>query len=150
MNKWFNPKSFVDLIMRYNPFGFKKENGDTCIFKTYTDCYLYALKKLYLQFPRGYIDMALFVEAQTKLPFNDSVRVVKSWKSMDIQETMLIDFTDEGVVPRYQLSGIMKALHTISETRFNDAMFLEAYQLFKNWQEMVKDKELLDFVEENG
>ena len=150
MNKWFNPRSFVDLIERYNPFGFKKEDDDTCLFKNYTECYLYTLKKLYLQFPRGYIDMALFVEKRTHLPYNDSLRVVKGWKTMGIDEVMLIDFTSDDISTRYQLASIMKALHTISETRFNEALFYEAYALFKNWQEVVKDKELLDYVEENG
>lgn len=150
MNKWFNPKSFIDLIERFNPFGFKKEDGDTQAFKNYREAYLYAMKKLYLQFPRGYCDMALFVEAQTKIPFADALRVVKQWKSMGVEEVMLIELENADNDRRLSLMLVMKALHTISETKFNEAMFMEALQDFDLWLETEKLKKVNEYIEENG
>lgn len=150
MNRWFNPKNFMDLIERFNPFGFKQENGDTQVFHTYKDCYYFTMRKLYLMFPRGYCDMALFLEAQTKLPFQDSLRVVKGWKTMGVGEVMMIDFRTNDRARSHELTLVMKALHTISETKFNEAMFAEALINFDVWMETVENKELLEFVESNG
>ena len=149
MNKWFNPKSFIDLIERFNPFGFKKEDGDTQVFREYKDAYLYALKKLFLQFPRGYIDFTLYIEAQTKLPFADSVRVVRSWKTMDVNEVELIDLRSNDRARYLDLMKVMKCLHTISETKFNEAMFKQALMEFDLWLETVENKKLMDYVENN-
>lgn len=145
MNRWFKPKSFMDLIENYNPFAFKKEDGDTEIFRTYKDVYLYTLKKLYLMFPRGYCDMCLFVHVRTQLPFTDSCQVVKSFKSMGVEDVELIDFRTQDLGRKVHLERVMKALHTISETKFNDAMFMEALIDFDVWLETVDNKELLEF-----
>ena len=44
---WFKPRDFVDLIERYNPFGLKQPDGDTRIFKDYSEVYLFVMNELY-------------------------------------------------------------------------------------------------------
>lgn len=150
MNKWFSPKSFMDLIERYNPFGYKKEDGETCTFRTYKDAYLYSFKQLYLMFPRGYLDLVLFVSQQTKMPHADSVRIVKTWKSLEVTDVMLVDLRTNDNARKFDLMRIIKALHTISETRFNEAMFSEALVDFDLWLELEENKKLIEIVENDG
>ena len=124
--RWFNPQDFADMIERFNPFGFKKSNGESLIFETYLGVYKYTLDKLTAMFPRGYVDLVLFLHEMTGMPANDCKQIVKSWKSLGVEETMLIEFWSASPDRSIQLKRIMQALHSLSGTHFNEAYFSEA------------------------
>lgn len=57
----------AEMIQKYNPFFFK-EGNEILNFKDYGEVYLYALKLLKKHFPRGYIDVPLFLNIATGQP----------------------------------------------------------------------------------
>lgn len=129
--KWFNPKNFEDLIMRFNPFGFKQTNGDTCAFKDYGEVYLYTLNTLYQMFPRGYVDIPLWLCEMTRMPLVECRRVVRTWRSMGIdREEITVALWDDCPERNYTLEHLMRALHTISGTIFSSSYFADAMRKF--------------------
>ena len=134
-----NPKDFVDLIERFNPFGFKKANGETQVFETYRDLYLYTIDQLSLEFPRGYIDLTLFLKDQMQIPFAESDRLVKNWKPLGITtDTLLLKTWEDTPERKNFLRNVLVALHSISGTRFNEDMFLQALRDWDAMQELKK------------
>lgn len=136
---WLNPTSFEDLIKRFNPFGFKKSNGETEAFKDYGDLYLFTMRHLAAQFPRGYIDMVLFLEARTQMPTDYLKRLVKTFKPLGLKyDVFLLEYWNEERGAKEGMERIMKCLHTISETNFNQSYFNKAWETFSYEMEQAE------------
>lgn len=145
--KWFNPRDFADFIERFNPFGFKQPNGEVCIFEDYGKLYEYTLKKLYESFPRGYLDLSLFLHEQTGMPIGDCEDVVRGWKREGISSD--VHLLEEGWEPNVErdryLVNLFKALHTISETKFDAAKFSQELVVFDRIRKERKEYERSSF-----
>lgn len=123
--------SLEQVIKEYNPFGFKEENGRIKIFHDYGKVYLYALKKLYESFPKGYIDVPLFMHEQIGMPLSVCVMTVKKFPYIKtINEGIYFCEPVDGIWPKEKIEHLMKALHTISQTNFAQGYFNVAWDEF--------------------
>lgn len=121
-----------ELIKKYNPFGFKGSDGEIKMFEDYGKAYLYALEKLHELFPRGYIDVPLFLHMMTGQPL--AVCMMFTHKSSflkTVNKGVLICEPVKGVPPKEQYENLMKAMHTLSETQFSQDYFNWAWEEFE-------------------
>lgn len=133
----FNYRDFEEMIEKYNPFGFKRENGEICIFETYEEAYKYALRKLGDDMTAGFVDLPLYISKNTGLIIQEAereaARMRPLWGARDIQ---LIDLhTFKGGADN-QLKNFIKCLHVITETQFDERGFQAALVWFKSYMEV--------------
>ena len=128
---WFKPRDFVDLIERYNPFGLKQPDGDTRIFKDYSEVYLFVMNELYKKFPQGYIDLVVFLNEQTSMPVEVAEEFVREWNKYGISDSVkLLRLDVKDVQREIYLRQLMRGMHEISGTLFDEDMFIKALRLF--------------------
>lgn len=136
----FSYKDFEEMIEKYNPFGFKQEDGKIEMYVDYGVAYFDCMKKIYEQFPKGLVDLILFLHQATTLPIRDAEREFKRMiPFVGNCELIAVDFitpTRESLVR--EMRPIMKALHTITETKFNESYFLQAVDKFLVWHTLKK------------
>lgn len=136
MNEGLKAKNFEDLIKRLNPFGFRQENGDSMTFADYGKLYLYTLKRLKSAFPKGYIDLPLFLHDMTKCPLSTAVRFVNKFTLITTDRGVcLCPWEDEKSNPKYTAEMIMRSLHTLSETKFSTDYYNWAWDKFVSPEE---------------
>lgn len=129
---------FGSIMSKYNPLGFKEKNGEISTFADYRAAYVEMLDRLFMLFPKGYVDVDLFV-VETY-----GVRLSDSWQ-------LLGNFVDVGLIKRYddelpaalflmrwdvkseyfKMEQFATALHFLTGTTFNRSMFLEAVAIFR-------------------
>lgn len=144
-HEWLKYNSFADLIVKFNPFGFKEEDGSSMVFRDYGELYKYTLKTLFAQFPRGYIDLPLFVHLHTKMPLRNCVELVRTFRNMKmISGVYLIKYWDEDDQPKMKFALILQGLHTISNTPFNQSYFDEAWRQCEEDLEKIKAAERIE------
>ncbi len=130
-----NLNDFTDLIARFNPLGFKTPEGRPRIFKNYTQIYLYTMRELEKKFPEGYIDLPLFLSEQLQISLKDAVSEVRQWQGMGIRdEEMRIDMRNKGAERNNALKMLMRALHKVASTTFDNECFEEAIE---NYDELT-------------
>ena len=120
--------------MQHNPFAIKVIDGSIKFFATYTDVYLYVLNVLYMGYPRGYVDLILLVSDLTRLKVSDCEQVFRDMRSIwgPTPEKMIVykwDSTDRA--DHKGLEEVMKCLHIISGTQFDEEAFAKALDLFR-------------------
>lgn len=127
-----NLESFEEIMEQRNPFGFKDENGKVKLFDDYGKVYLYTVRKLKEKFPRGYIDLSLFINEMTGMPLEECESVVKRFSVKGLEDVMFVpDIWDtKGMAFSHTLMLIMKGLHCITETEFDTMMFSRALHEF--------------------
>lgn len=108
-----NAKSFEELIEKYNPFALKDAKGEVMLFSDYGKCYEYIFNCVRAECPRGYLDVPLFMQKRTGMPFADCKRFVHSWWRHD--EVIRIDWTFLPEARKY-LIDLVDMFHKISET----------------------------------
>lgn len=126
-------QSFEELMQRYNPFGYKQENGKVCMFANYKDVYLYTMERLYISFPRGYIDMVVFLTDMTGMPEHECKDIIETqFKQFNINDVLQLPdmWSTTSVYMSNVLVRIMQGLHTITETQFSPMYFQQALEEF--------------------
>lgn len=143
----FNYRDFEEMIEKYNPFGFKKENGEICMFETYKEAYIYALRKLGEDFKAGFVDLPLYISKNTGMIIQEAEREAARMRSLwGKNDVMLIDLrTFHG--SDNQLKNFIKCLHLITETKFDETSFQEALVWFKSYMELKWLKEERDEID---
>lgn len=135
MNKdVFKKCDFETLIEVHNPFAIKSTDGNIKFFANYTEVYLYVLNVLYLQFPRGYVDLILLVNILTNLPVGACEEMFQQMKPLwgESSERMVnYDWDSCCVKNNAAVVDIMRCLHVISETPFAPISFDKACDLFR-------------------
>lgn len=134
MNKYFQLAWYQEVLTRHNPYGFTVPNTDKIVpldFPNIIEAYKYTLERLYLMFPRGYIDLTLFVAKNTPLDFRDAERYVATMKRLGIEkDVILIDGWTPSKKRDSTLKLIFIALHTATYTPFQEGFFLTAVNWF--------------------
>ena len=131
---WFDSKDLVYIIERYNPFAFKDKEGRLLLFKDYTAAYRYTLKQLAKRFPKGYIDMTIFLCEQMSISLKETVQEVTQWKELGIKDDIFyLKIWERTTERNIMLSEIFKALHMISGTKFDEISFRTAMKEFDTW-----------------
>lgn len=130
----FKNCDFETLIETHNPFGIKAMDGSIQFFSNYTEVYLYVLNILFHQFGRGYVDLILLVNVLTGLRAGVCEEVFRSMKSIwGTSPERLIEYdwdccTASG---NRDTADILKCLHTITETKYDEQAFTKALELFR-------------------
>jgi hypothetical protein len=131
---WFDPKDLVYIIERYNPFAFKDKEGRLLLFKDYTAAYRYTLKQLAKRFPKGYIDMTIFLCEQMSISLKETVQEVTQWKELGIKDDIFyLKIWERTTERNSMLTDIFKVLHMISGTKFDEFSFRIAMKEFDTW-----------------
>lgn len=137
--KWFNPRDFADLIERFNPFGFKEKDGRIMSFENYGKVYAYTLERIALTFPRGYIDIPLFIHNETGMPIGDCEDMTRNMKCIGLdREEYLVEIWEPTRERTMFFRQLMQGLHLISETPFSESYFQDALRLFDMKLETLK------------
>lgn len=129
----FGKLDFAALIEQHNPFGIKGSAGNPLFFDDYEEVYSYVLKVVKDMFPRGYIDLVLLINILTHLNTNECYNVFRGMRGLwGDQAERLIKINWQNAQDynelREGLKILMRSLHVISETPFNDVMFEQAFQ----------------------
>lgn len=139
--EWFNPQDFADLIERFNPFGFKEPGGKIRSFEDYGKVYEYTLEKLAMTFPRGYIDVPLFIHNETGMPIGDCENIVSDMKCYGLtEEEYLVEIWESGSERNTFFRQLLQGLHMISETKFSESYYIQALRNFDVSLEIIKQK----------
>ena len=118
------------LIQKHNPFGFK-EGNEIKFFKNYGEVYLYALKLLKKHFPRGYIDVPLFLNIATGQPLSVCTEFTRrSSFLLTINGGIFLCESADGQMPKEKYERLMRALHVLSNTQFSQDYFNWAWEEF--------------------
>lgn len=139
MRKLYDNDVVENLLRKFNPFGLRSKQGVPYEFMRVSEIYLFVLVKLYTMFPRGYIEMALFIsELYAHLSFAECKGCVEKMKELGVAPVLQIKYdTKQG---KQALESICRGLHYLCETSFDNASFLEAYRLLLNRIEMESQK----------
>lgn len=138
MNLLTNNNELREFINKINPFLIRDDTGNLLVFKDYGECYLYTLKFLRDKFKRGFIDVPLAVYLLTRVSPNDARRIAKKLPFLILaSEIYLCPWEDKKSNPKFKAEQIMRALHSLSDTKFSTDFFNWA------WDEFMK------FVEQN-
>ena len=131
---WFKPQDLKYIIEKYNPFVFKDKEGKILLFKDYTAAYKYTLKQLAKRFPKGYIDMTIFLCEQMSISLKETVQEVTQWKEHGIKDDIFyLKIWERTTERNSMLTDIFKALHMISGTKFDEISFRTAMKEFDTW-----------------
>lgn len=132
----FSKMDLQTLIEEHNPFAFKDVKRKICFFENFSGAYLALLERLFEQFPKGYIDMVLFVVDNCDMEHEDACRFVDNMKKAGYKlNPSVIDWYEGGLERDKMLKSIAIGMHDISETSFNEGLFMAALNMF-----MVKYK----------
>ena len=141
MNRHFKLSNYEYIVRRHNPFGFIGPNGQPYDFSTYNEAYFHCLIKLFEMFPRGYIDLPLFIHQQMQLNLPDAVRFVKTLNPMGIKgEIQLLPIWAKSKQRDDMLEVLFRAFHTITESTFVKSSFLSALDDFDGQYIDLKDR----------
>jgi hypothetical protein len=120
------------LVKHHNPF-FAKDGNEIKYFRDYGEAYLYAMRKLDEQFPRGYVDMALYLHSTTGQPLLACEREVKKMKMLKRHNDYIVLLRDNrGEQTKERYEAIIKSLHQLSQTTFSQDFFNWAWQEFQS------------------
>ena len=129
----------AEMIQKYNPFFFK-EGNEILNFKNYGEVYLYALKLLKKHFPRGYIDVPLFLNIATGQPLAVCTEFTRrSSFLLTINGGIFLCESVDGQLPKEKYERLMRALHVLSNTQFSQDYFNWAWEEFVS-QSGVKEE----------
>lgn len=133
-NNIYEAKDFETLIMQHNPFAVKATDGSIQFFANYCEVYKYVLGVLYSQYSRGFVDLVLLVSDLTRLKVGDCEQVFRDMRSIwgETPERMIAynwDSTDRA--DHKGLEDVMKCLHIISGTHFDEEAFTRAMDHFR-------------------
>ena len=124
-------KDFEDLIKRLNPFGIRAENGEASTFDDYGKCYLFVLMFLRERFHKGFIDLPLALHLLTQIPLQDAKRIARKFPFVKLDNDIyLCEWEAKELNPKYKAELIMRALHTLSETKFSTDFYNWAWDEF--------------------
>lgn len=128
------------LLKEFNPFGFTLKDGSGLIHASVYEAYSNFLLNVWIDFPRGYIEMPLLIIGNYRhLSYRDAVHVVESFKPMGVE--MIEKFPGyDSPEAKETLERICRALCTITGCAFNESAFRGAYNLLMNRIENEKEK----------
>lgn len=135
----FKYADFAEMMEKYNPFALKNEKSEIKMFESYKDVYEYTLKRLYEKYPRGYIDLVLFVHEECGIPFADAEREVKGWRKVCPESIHLVEWHKKDAARDNDLRSIMFGFHLITETNFDERQFKEALLYFDTFLTSTKN-----------
>lgn len=133
-NNLYEAKDFETLIMQHNPFAVKATDGRIQFFANYCEVYMYVMAVLYRQCPTGYVDMILLISDLTRLKVGNCEQVFHDMRPIwgATPEKMISynwDSTDKA--DHKGLEVVMKCLHIISGTQFDEEAFEQALDQFR-------------------
>lgn len=106
-----------------NPFAFRTSSGGLMVFKTPEECYQMCLQMLWAEFPRGFVDIPLFMVKYQALKIRDAEEYCGR------KQYALVRLWDSSSDTRKQkLREILSVLLKVSEVGFNENYFLSALQ----------------------
>lgn len=122
-----------ELITQHNPFAIKRKGEIKC-FDSYEDCYLFVFREIIRKYPRGFVDVSLLIHELTGCRLGEAYSLVRKITPLLHNELYLyLDFRDFPESTFSQLETLFRALHTISETKFDAKAWLNAFKWFKEF-----------------
>lgn len=140
MSEKFDARTYADIIKKYNPFGFKEPNGSSSTFVDYGELYYYVMVKMVSDFPRGYIDISLFLVWEMNIEIRDACRIFKKhlrkWFQKDV---ILVELWDNDSRERdYFFRSLLSGLHAYSDTKFSESYYRNAICKFNERNDKLK------------
>lgn len=139
MKKLYQNDVVENLLRKFNPFGLRSKNGQSYEFFKVSEIYLFVMVKLLTMFPRGYVEMPLFIsDLYSHLSFAECKACAEAFIPLGIDPVVMIAYDRKD--GKQKLEQICRGLHQLCETQFDNASFLEAYRLFQNRLELEKTR----------
>ena len=94
------------------------------------------------QFPKGFIDLPLFVHDMVGIPLQNAIDYCKKVKTVDLDDGIyLLAWSMPTMNPKQKASLLLQALHEIVDTQFSRGAFEVAWDEFnRKWED--KDFEI--------
>ena len=140
MNKYFHLEDYESTIATYNPFGMVQYFGRPLCFNSLDAAYFYLFRSLLTQFPKGYIDLVVFIHENTHCKNMDARSFVKSLEKLGIKDVSIVPLHESSAVLENYFENLCIALHSITESKYDRAFFLDALQRYYNYLEIIKEK----------
>lgn len=122
---------FQGIIEKVNPFGICDENGEPLIFADYARLYYFVLMFAKTRFPKGFIDIPLLLHQLIQISLPDARRLAKRLPFIKTEcEIFLCGWEDKESNPKFQAEQLMRALHSLSDTKFSQDFFNWAWEQF--------------------
>ena len=123
----------------FAPFLFVDENGEVKIYGNLEKAYYDALKRMALQFERGYVDLTLYLMKQMELRYVDARSCVEQMLSFTGTEMVLLDFKNWPRATQDNCEAVIRGLCEINGVDFDKSVFLVAYKKFEtNWGAILR------------
>lgn len=106
-----------------NPLALRTASGNLMVFKTPEECYTMCLQMLWAEFPRGFVDIPLFMVKYQDVKLRDAEELCGR------KQYALLRLWDSSCEIRKQkLREILCILLKVSDVGFNESSFLNALQ----------------------
>lgn len=122
--------SMEDFILEHNPFVFRDEKDHFCYFKNLALVYKELFERMFKRFPKGYIEMSLFLVEECHFELQDAKDFVHSWMKLGYKGDPVVINWEAPAMRDVTLRQIVQGMHTLPETEFNESMFRSALNLF--------------------
>lgn len=106
-----------------NPFALRTQGGSLMVYKTPQECYQVCLQMMWSEFPRGFVDIPLFMSKYQGLKLKDAEALCGRK-----QYALLRLWDAESELRKQRLREILAVLLKVSEVDFNESYFLNALQ----------------------
>lgn len=130
----FKACDFESLIEQHNPFAIKESDGRISFFQDYAEAYLYVLTVLNAYFKKGYVDIIVLVSLLTQLPLRECESLFRQMQWLwgrSAEKLISYDWDTCCSNTNKDVADIMKCLHLITETKFDEQAFDRACDLFR-------------------
>lgn len=134
-----DPDIVKGLMQQFNPFGLKTLEGFPITFDNPIQAYSHVINMMFEKCPRGYIETTFILKKLYPNISNTELSLIhNNLESSGIQRVNIVDY--QSASGRRFLESFFRALNELCQTKFNEGVFLQAYQMFLAKQEIQKVK----------
>lgn len=126
---------FGDYLAKHNPLAICDEKEKLMHFKCYEDVYLHVLKFVRGYCKRGYVELPLLIKTLTVFDEDTAVEVANMAPKIakEVADNPFFLNWERVGYSKERFQGIMKLLHTFTETEFDWVAFEVAWLRFSEW-----------------
>lgn len=130
-------EDFFTLMEKYNPLAFREPDGKVASYKDYAAAYEDCIEKAHAESLRGYFDVPLFLMHHCAMDRRSAEDYVPNFIRAGVLErdvcgavgVTLIDWSDYKYLRAF-FERFLTGMHSLIETKFDKAMFLQALNHF--------------------
>lgn len=124
-------KFVLSIINKVNPLWLVNEDGEGCVFSSYTDCYVHFMDKCYDVAPKGYMDVFVLLVGLYNWSFTKAVGFFKTYAEERIGDRITLlkvgDLKSKAFYRKF-----ITCMHEYYHTQFDLQAFSQAWEIHKD------------------